>query len=92
MRDAPDPIRDLVRRMLAAARREGGLTEATASRVEEDFRREYAGDSIYVAKRTPIADADIVKMGARFLNEPADEIAESNGISRRTLYRLLRGR
>lgn len=89
----PDPIRDLVQRLLEAADSEAGLTPDVALIIEDDFRREYSGESIYVMKRLRLDNEDIARMGERYLaNEDPDKIARSNGISRRTMYRFLRGR
>jgi hypothetical protein len=89
----PDPIRDLVQRLLAAAESETGLSAEVALSIEDEFRREYASESIYVMKRLKLDNEDIEQMGQRYLaNEPPDQIANSKGITRRHMYRLLRGR
>lgn len=87
-----DAIRDLIQRLLEAAQREGTFTEAVALQVEREFRSEYRGDTIYVKEEIKSAPP-VDEIQRRYLaGEPIDDIARGAGISRRTMYRLLKRR
>jgi hypothetical protein len=88
----PDPIRDLVQRLVAASRSEGGLTDEVALAIEDAFRQYYAGEHIYVVKRLKLDGEDLNRMRDSYLKEPAETVADRHGISRRHLYRLMKGR
>jgi DNA invertase Pin-like site-specific DNA recombinase len=84
-----DAIRDLILRLIAAAQQEGGFTEAVAFQIEQQFRREHRGDTIYVKEIRE--DPPIHKIRQDYLSgAPVDQVAKGAGISRRTMYRLLK--
>lgn len=92
MRQQSDLIRELIDRLLQAARREGQLTEDLARAVEQDFRRDFNGAEYYVKERTEsrLAEKQAVVVGAYLKGQPVDQIVRENGISRATLYRYLK--
>lgn len=86
----PDAIRYLVNRLLDAAHREGSFTEAVALQVEREFRQEYAGDEIYVMREIKDKPAP-EEIKQRYLaGEPVQRITSETGVSRSTLYRLIK--
>lgn len=88
-----DIVRELIRRLLEAAHREGTLTESIALEIERSFRREFSGEQFYV-KKTPDADIDSIKKKVvdAYLktDKTTQDVADQNGISRSTLYRYLK--
>lgn len=92
MSQQSDLIRELIDRLLAAARRDGRLTEDIARSVEMDFRRDYNGAECYVKERTEasIAEKRAVVVNAYLQDRPVEQIMRENGISRATLYRYLK--
>lgn len=86
-------ILDLVRKTAPA------VTHEQSRDIEQAVRVKYGGIRVRIAKRkthkTPEQREQIVTsaLSESLANVSTDKIAESNGISRRTLYRLLkRGR
>ena len=85
-----DAVRDLIDRLLAAAHREGTLSESLAIEVERQWRRDYRGERIYVAS-VPVPDAvKSVVVEQYKAGVPIPKIESSAGISRATLYRLIK--
>lgn len=87
-----DLIRELIDRLLQAARREGQLTEDLARAVEQDFRRDFKGSDLYIGER-PLSYSDSTKqavVNAYLEGRPVNQITSENGISRATLYRYLK--
>ena len=92
----PDIIRDVIRRMMA---HEASITEELALVVERECRAEWGGQRIEYVPRTvdlvrgrPPAPADAQQAAyIEALNgAPTDEITRRHGISRATLYRLIK--
>lgn len=92
MSQQSDLIRELIDRLLLAARREGQLTEDLARSVEHDFRRDFNGAECYVKERTEarLAQKQAIVVDAYLQGQPVDQIVRENGISRATLYRYLK--
>lgn len=91
MTDKADAIRDLVSRLLIAARREGAITESLALEIERQWRMENDGRRISVSFRrvdeSQLADA----VRAEYLaDQPVEQITSRHGISRATLYRYIK--
>ena len=85
----PDIIRWVLDRMLA---HDASITPELALTVEREARAEWGGRSIgYVAKRCaadmPNADAVLTDYARA---DTVDQVARRHGISRATLYRLVR--
>jgi len=83
-----DAIRDLIDRILRAAAREGGFSESVALEVERQFRADYRGCEIYVADDRK--DAQLTARQRYLAGENISSITSSTGVSRATLYRLLK--
>jgi len=87
-----DMLRELIKRLLEAAEREGSFTEEVAASVERDFRREFRGAEIYVSERParmPESKKQAV-INAYLQDKPIPDIIKENGISRAALYRCLK--
>lgn len=87
-----DAVRDLVTRLLDAARREGTFTESVALEVERQWRMEYRGTKISVSYK-PLADHHAWRAAPvqdYLVGKPIEEITRNHGISRATLYRYLK--
>jgi hypothetical protein len=85
-----DAIRYLIMKLVEAAHREGTFTEAVALQVEREFREEYAGNKIYVASELRAAPP-VDELRERYLaGEPVERITSTTGVSRATLYRLIK--
>lgn len=91
-----DAIHDLITRLLAAAQREGSLTESLAIEVERQFRHDYKGAEIVISERPrrqitmSIAEKQSAVVSDYLADKPVDEITRHHGISRATLYRYLK--
>ena len=85
-----DVIRDLIDRLLAAAHRDGTLTESVAIEIEQQIRHEYKGKQIEISER-PRRQLPAPAITADYLaGRPVEEITHRHGISRATLYRILK--
>lgn len=94
-----DIIRDILVRVQESLMERMGLTEGVIDLltvVDRDIRREYGGERPYIAKT---CEADMI-CAARRNNairrawkdgEPVCLIAERHGLSRRNVYRIVRG-
>ena len=88
-----DIVRELVNRMLDAANREGSLTESLAREVERGFRSEYCGEKFYIKRepRVSVSSESQSAIAREYLDgRPVEKIIKHHGISRATLYRLLK--
>ena len=86
-----DIVRELIRRILEAASREGALTESIALEIERSFRREYAGSEYYVKKmNSPGAQAREQIVSDYMAGKPEKQIIANVGLSRATIYRHLK--
>jgi DNA-binding NarL/FixJ family response regulator len=85
-------IHELITRLLAAAQREGSLTESLAIEVERQFRHDYKGAEIVVSERPRgrLVEKQAVVVNAYLEGKPVEEITRHHGISRATLYRYLK--
>jgi len=82
-----DLIRDILERVMA----EHGLTEAAALKIETEIRVAWGGERVFVAKdakRQPHVREKIVADFAAGLD--IAQIERAHGISRRTIYRMLK--
>jgi transcriptional regulator of acetoin/glycerol metabolism len=86
-----DLVRAILDQVLEMSRRAGGsFDESMALQIERQVRNEYGGDEVYI-KRTAIRE----ERKARALEEAKKtgrpvEAASRHGISRATMYRLLK--
>ncbi len=84
-----DIIRDVLERAMAAA---PSLTQECAAGIEREARAYWGGDEVYVAK----AASRLPEVRAQVLHDalthalPLAQIEQRYGISRRSIYRLLR--
>lgn len=87
-----DLVRELIDRMLAAAQRDGTLTESIAIQIEQKFRHEYRGATceIYERPRALLPRKREAIASAYLAGQPVDEITRTHGVSRATLYRYLK--
>lgn len=88
-----DIVRELINRLLTAAGREGSLTESVALEVEKRFRQEFSGESFYIKRRSlEEEEGKRIAVVKAYLESSASpsEIAEENGVSRKTMYRYLK--
>lgn len=87
-----DIVQAILDQVLEMSRRAGGsFDENMAVEIERQIRGEYGGDEVYVPKRGP----DSVAARAHALEEAKKtgrpvEAANRHGLSRSTIYRLLR--
>ena len=89
-----DPLRDFLARLLAAiAKAEGGgIDEGMAREIERQMRRDWAGSEPYIAAdpdreaRRRQAEAELAR------GRPVGLVARKTGMSRSTLYGLLKRR
>lgn len=80
--------RDILKRILERLREmEPSFTEEVAFQIEQQIRREYAGERIYIPKRDPERRDKLLK---RFNGHNLDAVAGEIGVHRVTAYRLLR--
>lgn len=85
-----DVVRELIDRILAAASREGSFTESMVLEIERQFRRDYKGAECVVSER-PRREVPAEAVRADYLaDKPVNEITSTHGISRATMYRLLK--
>lgn len=96
MRDRRDIIRWILDRVMA---HDDSITEELALVIEREARAEWGGQRIdYIAKnadrkaaRRPLdADARQAAFQAATTNAPTREVLQATGVSRATLYRLLK--
>jgi hypothetical protein len=69
------------------------ITEELAFRFEREAREEWGGQRIeYIAKRSPRLSEEgrVAAFQAGASSKPTHEVLNEHGISRRTLYRLLK--
>lgn len=69
------------------------ITEELALRFEREARQEWGGQRIeYIAKRAPRLSEEgrVAAFHAGASSKPTTEVLNEHGISRRTLYRLLK--
>jgi Mor family transcriptional regulator len=85
---ARDIIRDIIERLMA---HEASITEELALKVEHEARAHWGGQAPYVPKETKRQAHVRQKVFADALTAmPTAEVIKRHGISRRTLYRLLK--
>jgi hypothetical protein len=85
-----DIVRELIDRILEASSREGSFTESMALEIERSFRHEFKGAECVISER-PRRDVPADAVRADYLaDKPVQEITATHGISRATLYRLLK--
>lgn len=88
-----DPIRDLLQRLLEAAQRDGGFTDALAREVEAQFRQDWGGDRVYIAKTGEDARLEMNRRNAAIINdlnngERVAFVSRRHRISRRRVYQI----
>lgn len=101
MSRGPDVIRWVIDWMLA---NDDSINQELALRCEREARREWGGQEVgYIAKtcaadreqrralqgRTP-ASTERAAVADYLSNRPIDQVVEAHGISRRTLYRMIK--
>lgn len=80
---------DILSRILERIREmQPSLTEDMALEIEKQIRQEYSGSEVYIQKNAPAAR--VQKLKRMFHGDNVDEVAESLGVSRRTIYRDLK--
>ena len=85
-----DVVRELIDRILAASQREGSFTESMALEIERQFRHDYKGAECVVSER-PRRELPVEVVKNDYLSgKPVEQIASAHGISRATMYRLLK--
>lgn len=83
--------RDILSRILERIREmQPSLSEDMAVEIEKQIRHEYSGSEVYIQKNAPAARRQ--KLKRMFHGDNIDEVAESLGVSRRTIYRDLKRR
>ncbi|MBV2206646.1 MAG: helix-turn-helix domain-containing protein, partial [Pseudomonas sp.] len=88
-----DAIRELVKRLVDAAHREGTFTESVAIEIERQWRLENAGARVTISYRNDPRKTDktVDSIRTEYLsNTPVEDIINRHGISRATLYRYLK--
>lgn len=88
-----DFVRDILQRILEAAQRDGGFTDALAREVEAQIRQDWGGERVYVGKTAEDARIEIGRRNAAILRdlnngERVGLIARRYRISRRMVYKL----
>jgi len=85
-----DVVRELIERILAASNREGSFTESMALEIERQFRHDYKGAECVISER-PRRDVPAAAVQTDYLaGKPVEQITSTHGISRATMYRLLK--
>ncbi len=85
-----DVVRELLDRIVAASQREGVFTESMALEIERQFRHDYKGAECIVSER-PRRDVPADAVRADYLaGKAVEEVTSKHGISRATMYRLLK--
>lgn len=81
---------DLIECLLQAVREvQPSFTEEQALQIEQQFRRDWGGERVNIAKRAPLLRRARVRVLTEIGTKPDKEVAKGNGISRRTMYRWL---
>lgn len=82
-----DIVDDIIKRAIGA-----GMSDDAAARLEDYLRHTYGGDEVYVAKKKRTHEEARKRAVEQVQNGEATprEAADRNGISRRTMYRLVR--
>lgn len=82
--------RDIIECLLQAVRdAQPSFSEELALQIEQQFRHEWGGEQVKIAKRAPLLRKAREKVLAEVGTKPDREVAKENGISRRTMYRYL---
>jgi len=85
---ARDIIRDVIERLMA---HEASITEELALKVEHEARAHWGGQAPYVPKETKRqAHAREKVIADAVTTMPTQEITKRHGISRATMYRMLK--
>ena len=88
---ACDAVRDLINRLLQASQREGSFSESLAIEIERQWRHDYHGAEIFVSTAPRPDEAKRqAAVKAYLAGEPIAQVTSKTGISRATLYRLLK--
>lgn len=88
-----DIVKDILVRVLEiAARGDGAFTESMAREIESQVRHEYGGTECYINKRPALDDRREKARVALDRGVPVKDVARSSGMSRATLYNLLKGK
>lgn len=86
-----DIVTDLLKRVLEySAKGDGGFTEDMALQVEKEIRNEYGGGDAYVQQPDRLTPLRKQRVQAELKNEPPEIVSRRHGLSRSTMYRLLR--
>jgi len=80
---------DIVEAVLIECRAMTGLSNEQACEIERKVRHDYGGGEVYVPKKLAMLDADVIE-SRRSRGESLDETANHYGITRRTIYNILR--
>lgn len=82
---------DFVLEMLARIQAAGvALTDDVALSLEREIRRDYGGASVYIGKSVKIEDKKALAMADLKNNVSIEQVSVKHGISRASLYRLLK--
>lgn len=85
-----DIVRELIDRILEASTREGSFTESMALEIEQQFRHEFKGAECVISER-PRRNVPPEAVQADYMSgKPVEQITSAHGISRATLYRLIK--
>jgi Mor family transcriptional regulator len=88
-----DFIQDMLARLLEAAQREGGFTETIAREIEQQMRRDWAGERVYIAKSAADAKLEMSRRNSAIIRdmnngERVALVARRYRISRRMVYKV----
>lgn len=77
--------------LILNACKEAGLDPQAAARIERDICEQYGGRRVYIARKKRISVDDRKKVFEDGLTtKPTNEIIREHGISRATLYRVMK--
>lgn len=88
-----DFIQDILARLLEVAQRDGCFTETMAREVEQQVRRDWAGERVYIAKSAADARLEMSRRNAAIIRdmnngERVALVARRYKISRRMVYKV----
>ena len=80
---------DIVESVLLECQAKVGLTNEQACEIELKMRHEFGGSEVYVPKKLAMLNSDVIE-SRRNSGESMEKIANHFGITRMTIYNILR--